>query len=668
MRSIIICRHSFQIPLLTCFIDDAVHTKAASDEEGARDVARIFGYMADSYAQPVVFEILYPGQNGPERTAHVTAVMQLMLTLSSSNNLAIFNTCCYFWIYVTEEHCVVQGELPIWPEDQNKRACEDCVFKKVECTHVQYRKPDPYDTVRNNLGQHYLTFVGHMMQVIQCPAAQTGVLSDSDELMDFRERMFDNRREDQTGVMVDTIHYDYPMARAVAEHVWKLCTVPNAPWQVVEAGLFMIMTVIRFAEPGSTVAPAVAQAMVKLPATAHPQMRQTAVRLFGELAQWAARVPGAVAPLFAFLVQNLNNRPMLPTTLRSIEVMCKDRACRKQMGTQLGDIIKIVEHSAALGLERNDVMDMISSAARIIAALPREGAALTVTTGTAVLCTPLLQSVQTALASGNENAARGALEYLTCLFKSMNFARGDLKKREGGYFVPVLSEHPCWASGNQTWQAIKACIQKFPASAKIAEETSRCTKALFRSLDIYAAPLLGDAITQNMALYQTYHYASCLYIAGKLIGIFGDRPEYVQPFFQMLQTLTQATFQKLNGLETMKDNPELVEDFLNLLYEVLRTSPQMVFGSPLAAQTFQFGVVALSLRMSEANDRATDFLRAFVGSKRREEFSGWSQEVQGAVTAGLHRVIAAHGGACVFALMKGLAGGQCKHHAQQFCI
>ena len=91
------------------------------------------------------------------------------------------------------------------------------------------------------------------------------------------------------------------------------------------------------------------------------------------------------------------------------------------------------------------------------------------------------------------------------------------------------------------WQAIKACIQKFPASAKVAEETSRCTKALFRSLDIYAAPLLGEAITQSMALYQTYHYPSCLYIAGKLIGIFGDRSVAQTPLNSMNAPLTPTT-------------------------------------------------------------------------------------------------------------------------------
>ena len=107
----------------------------------------------------------------------------------------------------------------------------------------------------------------------------------------------------------------------------------------------------------------------------------------------------------------------------------------------------------------------------------------------------------------------------------------------------------------------------------------------------------------------------------------------------------------------MEANPDLVEDYCNMLYEVLRMSPQMVLGSPLAAQTFQFGVVALSLRMSEPNDRVTDFLRAFVGSKRREEYVTWAPEIQQTVNTGLQTVVGAHGGTLIFALMKGLAGG-----------
>ena len=119
------------------------------------------------------------------------------------------------------------------------------------------RKPDPYDTVSNVLRPHYLTFVGHMMQVIQCKDALVGkdgqpcLLDGTSELIDFRERMFDNHHySDRKGIMVETIQYDEQMARAVAEHVWAKCAVPNAPWQVIEAGLFMILSVIRFARPG----------------------------------------------------------------------------------------------------------------------------------------------------------------------------------------------------------------------------------------------------------------------------------------------------------------------------------------------------------------------------------------------------------------------------------
>lgn len=630
---------------------------AAGDIDEAKDVALLFGYLADSFAYPIICEVLgyNPGRRARigDKNPQVTIIMQLMAQLSATRIPEIFTIPCYFWPIVAEEHCVLEGEMPHWPDSEGGKE----------------RSPDPYSTVSAAIQPAFLQFVGNMLHVVKCPADQKGMLDPNSELSDFRERMFNNRREDASGVMVDTIHYDAQMANAVAEHIWKICNVANAPWDAIEAGLFVVMSVIRFAEPSSTVAPAVAQAMVKLPAAAHPQLRQTAVRLFGELASWSSKVPGAVAPLFVFLLGNLKIRPMLATALRSIRNMCKDSECRKQMGGQLEQIVEIVKHAAGLGLTRLDVIDMIGSAARVIAALKLTGPG-NVTTGTAFLCTPLLQSVQAALASGKEKETVNALENVTALFKHLHFHRSTLcvKDASGNYVVDKdgtrqkIPAHPCWTSGSQVWQAIKACIAKFPASKDVAEEGSRCTKALFRSLDVYAAPLLGEAIQQSMQLYVHHYHPSCLYIAGKLVDIFGDKPEYVASFFQMLQAFTAATFKKLTGLPAMDANPEIVVDYCILLYEVLRGNPQMILGTPLGAQTVQFGIAALSMQTSsevgsEPNDRVSDFLRCLIGSKRREDSRNWPLEVQQQVDAGLRSVLQSQGQQLVFALMKGLAGG-----------
>eukprot|EP00729_Bicosta_minor_P017235 gene17235-5000_t len=615
-------------PLIMKLVPQFEKVLAAGEIDEAKDVALLFGYLARSFQSPIIYEILgYNYNRGArigDKNPQVTIIMQLMAQLSATRIQEIFTIPCSFWYRVREEHSNLGAEMPYWPDSEGGKK----------------RSPDPYSTVSAAMLPSFLQFVGDMVHVIKCPADQTGLLDLNSKLTAFRIRMYAQKDTDPSGFMVDTILHDSQMANAVAEHVWKICNAANASWQMVEAGLFVVMSVIRFAEPSSAVALAVAQAMVKLPAAAHPQLRRTGVQLVGELASWASKVPGAVAPLFAFLLQTLTIKEMLPTALVSIQSMCWDFDCRKQLGEQLGAIAKIVERCESLGLSKVEVQSMIGSAGRVVAALPLTGAALNVAAGTRMVCTPLLKGVHTALSSDNELAVQNALECVAALFKHLHFPRSKLcVKDAAGNFVldkagktgtprsiiepaysptspaysptspqfsptsptysptserqillPLLGRagcrtmipvHPCWTSGHQVWQAIKTCLQKFPASADIVEGASICTKALFQSLGMYAAPLLDEAIGVNVQLFKDNYHPSCLWIAGKLVGIFGDKQEHAALFLQMLQTLTQATFKKLDGLPAMNANSAIVVDCCTLLYEVLRENPQMILGTPL---------------------------------------------------------------------------------------
>ena len=697
-------------PLIMKLVPQFEKLLAAGEIDEAKDVALLFGYLARSFESPIIYEMLgYNPDNHwtriGQKNPQVDIIMQMMTKLSATRIQEIFTIPCYFWCRVREEHSNLGAEKLYWPDSEGGKK----------------RSPDPYSTVSAAMLPSFLQFVGDMVHVIKCPADQTGLLDLNSKLTAFRIRMYAQKHTDPSGFMVDTILHDSQMANAVAEHVWKICNAANASWQMVEAGLFVVMSVIRFAEPSSAVALAVAQAMVKLPAAAHPQLRRTGVQLVGELASWASKVPGAVAPLFAFLLQTLTIKEMLPTALVSIQSMCRDFDCRKQLGEQLGAIAKIVERCESLGLSKVEVQSMIGSAGRVVAALPLTGAALNVAAGTRMVCTPLLKGVHTALSSDNELSVQNALECVAALFKHLHFPRSKLcVKDAAGNFVldkagktgtprsiiepaysptspaysptspqfsptsptysptserqillPLLGRagcrtmipvHPCWTSGHQVWQAIKTCLQKFPASADIVEGASICTKALFQSLGMYAAPLLDEAIGVNVQLFKDNYHPSCLWIAGKLVGIFGDKQEHAALFLQMLQTLTQATFKKLDGLPAMNANSAIVVDCCTLLYEVLRENPQMILGTPLGAQAVQFGITALSMQTysevgSESNDRASDFLRCLVGNKRRENLYGRPLEVQQQVEAGLMTVLQSQGQQLVFAVMKGLAGG-----------
>ena len=147
---------------------------------------------------------------------------------------------------------------------------------------------------------------------------------------------------------------------------------------------------------------------------------------------------------------------------------------------------------------------------------------------------------------------------------------------------------------------------------------------------------------------------SLLYIAGKLVELFGKEAAYAEAFFKMLTTFSHTTFAKLTGADLMIQNVDLVEDYCILVNEFLRARPDMLLQTELGVHTLHFGVSAIGLRHRDANDRASEFVRRFVGGWRTDEVEEKDRTTLQQFTV---QVLTTHGHAVVYAAMKGLAGG-----------
>eukprot|EP00039_Didymoeca_costata_P022682 m.4997 g.4997 ORF g.4997 m.4997 type:complete len:952 (-) comp3158_c0_seq1:126-2981(-) len=580
------------------------------DVEIARMIAEIFGYLGDSLV-PALLQEMSPSSMG---------ILDLMLKLSSQPFLEVLQLTFHFWYLLADE---------------------------IDALYTDHR--DHYEKARAAIGPYYTTFLTHLAHHIKCPSDTTEFLDRKSEVGDIRDRIFDDHYpQSPMGLMSETA-FIIGSAKC-AEHFWGLCQQGDQSWNNLEANLFMMMTIARQIPDAAEIGGGIASAVVSVTEGSHVQLRHTAVRLAGELAPWSLAHPEYVPQLFSFVARHLQPG-FTNVAISGVSTLCSE--CGPHMGSCFQDLVQLVVRANEFRIKRKDQITMIKSCAKVVSNMKTVPE---IKAGMGQLCQPLLVALQTALQK-DEKAVTSALHGLAEAFAYCNVKKSVYSQGAG-------MEHPIWMYAEQTCAGVRASMQKFPASEDVCEDGNRCYKYIFRNLGLDAAPLLQDTVGQVMSIYQERRHASCLYVAGKLIQVFGKVPAYTQPFFEMFSSMSATTFMFLStDLEVLRQYPSHVEDYCNLSLEVVRAHPTM-FAQPDASgisigdKVFQLGVAALRLQHRDTHESATDLMKLIIGCYR---FDGTPEDQRDLVKQLALKCLQSYGQELTNSLMLGVAGGLPPH-------
>jgi len=260
----------------------------------------------------------------------------------------------------------------------------------------------------------------------------------------------------------------------------------------------------------------------------------------------------------------------------------------------------------------------------VVAKLPVEGEG-SVGAALQMMAGAELQRLNTAMQQNQPLAVVLGLKLIAEMYKNLNIVSPTLEaagviirdQHDRSNVTRGPTEHPCWAVSQQVWAGITACIAQFATERKIIEAAVSCIKNLFVNLNMHAEPLLSDAVTQIIGLYQAHQHPGCLYVAGKIIEVFGRKAEYAEGFYQMLEALSTPTFAILSaGPDAIRDNPDLTEDYCRLGQQIMLCNPRMYLQTALGPAAFQCGMQALVTAQRDMQERATSFMKPLVGCWR----------------------------------------------------
>lgn len=93
--------------------------------------------------------------------------------------------------------------------------------------------------------------------------------------------------------------------------------------------------------------------VVALPADAHVLLRQTAIKLTGELAHWIVKHEAAVSPVCEFLLNSMQIRDVVPACADTIKMLCT--LGKRRLAPFFPTLLEIIQQGHAIGFTRDDV-------------------------------------------------------------------------------------------------------------------------------------------------------------------------------------------------------------------------------------------------------------------------------------------------------------------------
>ena len=188
----------------------------------------------------------------------------------------------------------------------------------------------------------------------------------------------------------------------------------------------------------------------------------------------------------------------------------------------------------------------------------------------------------------------------------------------------------CQNTHQEAWAVFEPFIAKYGSEYPICERT---TRVLRQGLTFFGSAILSIApavLSRMGASFEATGFSSYLWLAGKLVGRFGDEENltlraafkdvYERSSNKMVAILQEKSPQMIPDgkspllfmLRQIADAVIVMEDYLQMLLQMIEFTPDIFFPSPAFAIAFRVAMAGLTLVYSDIAYAAIDLLRMII--------------------------------------------------------
>lgn len=378
---------------------------------------------------------------------------------------------------------------------------------------------------------------------------------------------------------------------------------PTPTWQGIEACLYGIRRIGRYVSAREEqVLPQLFSLLGRLPD--HHMLSYTAILCVGGYADWVAKHPQYLADLVKFVTARLNDPKVCGAACLSIRNLCD--ACRHKMVDSMDHLVALFDAVVATPTSSTrDQTEVLQGICYVVSELPAGQLLGSMQALIEKPAKPLLALLSQPSPDGG--AAGKLLQLISTVFQHTDI------RPEG--WNAQSNPHPCVVLMNTLWPHLDALFNKFAASEAVVEEICRCVKHAIKSSREHSRAFLTVVVPKLVHSFQAHPFCSYLDVASSIVNKLCGEADLQPSLAEMLLQLSMRACAKLNTSEAFTEDPDLVDDYFELLKRVMSKAPALLLQpsctAHLPAMT-QCCALGIGIAHRDASRAVLSFLEAFL--------------------------------------------------------
>ncbi|KAI0814905.1 ARM repeat-containing protein [Irpex lacteus] len=375
---------------------------------------------------------------------------------------------------------------------------------------------------------------------------------------------------------------------------------PNISWQEIEAPLFSMRSMGAEVDPNDDRAvPKIMDLIPKLPA--HPRVRYASLLIISRYTEWISKHPTYIPAQLNYISAGFedSDSEVNAAAGQALRYLCQD--CKQHLVEFLP---QLRQFSALMGqkLLQDDKIQVFEAIAFVISAMPMEQAA----TSLREFALDILQVVHatankpTAATKDELKAASDALETLEVMLAVIDTFGDEL---------PAA----CQSSCQEAWAIFDLFIAKYGSDYDVCERSTRVLRFGLNFFGSTALPVVPAVLSRMATAFETTSLASYLWIISKIFGRFGaeEDPRLRNSFKQIFEQISAKLVLLLQNTPPSQI-PDVLEDYLRVVQQLLDHAPDILFPSQAFPVAFRAALAGLTLIQSDIVFISLDLIRDIV--------------------------------------------------------
>ncbi|KAG0243782.1 Nuclear import receptor [Actinomortierella wolfii] len=363
--------------------------------------------------------------------------------------------------------------------------------------------------------------------------------------------------------------------------ITEAASKPNPKWQEVEAPLMALRSMGSQIETDeSEVLPQIMHLLSQLPA--HPKIKYAATLVIARYGAWTDKHPEFIEYQLSFISSGFEDDEVVAASALAMKLLCKECSTHllnylQQLHTFFVNVTK--------KLKGIDLLEVTEAVAHVIAAVPNAE----LPNIFKMFCLPIAQQLA-ALASQGTNVSENEvfqmadnLSQLKIFFETVNPQ------------VSPSEPHPCVPIFQELWPILETVADNFGSNEDIAKPLAGCMRSAVISYRSHFTPMLPSLLNRLVRSFEQTGLGQYLWVGSRVVREFGKAdPATTVQFVESISTTMWQILQKYAG--QFNQIPDVVEDYFNLVGDLMIACPSEYLHSSLFATVFNATVACFTLK------------------------------------------------------------------------